>query len=377
MSPRSRGFGWRLAALIAVLGLIFVLSVGDGSLRNSPPPAAGMMQTRELEAAASGTPVATPAKSGDQLDIAAPAANEGEVDPVDPLDSDPLDGDPLDGKPADKDTGAPTDQAQLEIVRSGRPSDEPATVSAYDGDPATTWIPETHASETWLWLDLGAERRLRDVRWLAQGSGAIEVSLSSDRQRWRDVGRVDVGMGWQGIDVRDDARYVRLMLLPDDDGELPAIAEAVVYGSDQEGNVSAEQEADTNRDRRRDRRERRNTESAAEQEVDEPVADDNGGGGDNGSRGRVRISAEPGETRCSGNRERCEARQGEVSVEEDCGQEGSCTIDIRADGGTAICDASGGDRTEAGDGEGKRGGRGGRCEAVANGGTVTVGDIDP
>jgi hypothetical protein len=69
-------------------------------------------------------------------------------------------------------------------------------------------------------------------------------------------------------------------------------------------------------------------------------------------------------------RERCR-------VEEDCAAEGSCTIDVRADGGTAICDASGGDRTETGDGEGKRGGRGGRCEAVANGGAVTIGDIDP
>jgi hypothetical protein len=333
-----------------------------------------MAQTRELDAAPNATPVATPAEPENPVDVEAPAADGREVDP---LDADPLDGDPLDGKPPDSDPGAPMDQTHLEIVRSGRPSDQPTTVSAYDGDPTTTWISEADAEETWLWLDLGAEMRLHVVRWLAQGSGAIEVSLSSDRQRWRNVDRVDVGRGWQGIDVRDDARYVRLTLLPDDDGELPVIAEAAVYGSDQGGSVSSEQQADSSRDRKRDRQERRNKESATVQQAGVPAPAANGGEDDSGSRDRVRISAEPGETRCSGNRERCEARQGEVTVEEECGQEGSCTIDIRADGGTAICDASGGDREEAGDGEGKRGGHGGRCEAVANGGAVTIGDINP
>ena len=38
----------------------------------------------------------------------------------------------------------------------------------------------------------------------------------------------------------------------------------------------------------------------------------------------------------------------------------------------------GGDEDRAGDGEGKRGGgNGGRCEAVADGGTVTIGDVNP
>ena len=68
---------------------------------------------------------------------------------------------------------------------------------------------------------------------------------------------------------------------------------------------------------------------------------------------------------------------GQVSVEEDCAGDGSCTIDVRADGGTVVCDASGGDQSKAGDGEGKRGGQGGRCEAVANGGAVAIGDINP
>jgi len=205
----------------------------------------------------------------------------------------------------------------------------------------------------------------------------IEVSLSSDQQRWREVDRLDVDRGWQGIDVREDARYVRLTLHRDDEGQLPAITEAAVYGSERREVVSTEQRADSNRDRKRDRPERRTKDAAAEQQAGESGAAGNGGGAERGSTGGVRISAEPGETRCKGNRDRCEARQGVVSVEDGCDQEGSCTIDIRADGGTAICDASGGERTETGDGEGKRRGRGGRCEAVANGGAVTVGDINP
>jgi hypothetical protein len=311
------------------------------------------------------------------------------AEPHDPLDSDPsqrepaagdpLDGDPLDGPPAGSDPDVPADQTQLEIVRSARPHDEPATLAAYDDDPRTVWTPRTAAGETWLWLDLGQERPLREVRWLAQGKGTVEIAVSSDRQRWRDVDRVDVGSGWQGVELRDDARYVRLTLLPTEDGgELPAIAEAAVYGSDPRRSVSSQQRAGDGRERNQDRQSRADRQSVSEQEAE----GDGSSGGNAGRRqsrsgGRVRISTEPGETRCRGDRERCEARQGEVSVEEDCEREGTCTIDVRADGGTAVCDAAGGDETEAGDGEGRRGGRGGRCEAVANGGAVAIGDVNP
>ncbi len=267
MSPRSgESRIWRSTALIAVLGVILVLFLGGGPFRVSAPPVAGKVQSRELDAASSGTPVATPVERENLREIEATAIVQPDVDPQD---ADPLDGDPLDGKPSDKDPDAPVDQTQLEIVRSGRPNDEPATVAVYDGDPTTTWVPAADAEETWLWLDVGAERRLRSVRWLGRGSGSIEVSLSSDRERWRDVERVDVRGGWQGIDVRDDARYVRLTLLADDDGVIPGIAEATVYGSDRGESVSSEQRADSSRDRKRDPRQRRNTESAVEQEAGE------------------------------------------------------------------------------------------------------------
>ncbi len=319
--------------------------------------------------------------AGRQL-LPTPAAH----DPLDsdqsqatPIVGDPLDGDPLDGPPVDGDPGVPADQAQLEVVRSARPHDEPPSVAVYDEDPQTVWTPQADAGETWLWLDLGLERRLREVRWLAQGRGTVEIAVSSDRQRWRDVDRVDVGRGWQGVELRDDARYVRLTLLPTDDGgELPAIAEAAVYGPDRRRSVSSEQRASDDRERSRDRQSRGDRRSVSEQEAEgDGSADGNEGRRDARSGGRVRISAEPGETRCSGDRERCEARQGEVSVEEDCEREGTCTIDVRVDGGTAVCDAAGGDETKPGDGEGRRGGRGGRCEAVANGGAVAIGDINP
>jgi hypothetical protein len=63
-------------------------------------------------------------------------------------------------------------------------------------------------------------------------------------------------------------------------------------------------------------------------------------------------------------------------VEDDCTADGTCTIDVRADGGTAVCDSTGGDESRAGGGEGKRGSDGGECEAVANGGAVAIGDIN-
>ena len=371
--PRFDELGWwRTAALVVAVFTIVALSLGDDPLRDSPPIAVGMMQTRDVDSGASATPVAPVPAPVTPLENEQPDETQREADPPD---ADPLDGDPLDGRPADDDPGAPEDLVQLEIVRSGRPNDEPSTVAAYDDDPATTWIPEAASAETWLWLDLGAERRVRNVRWLARGDGAVEVSLSRDRERWRTMDRVDIGTGWQGLDVRDDARYVRLTLLSGDSGAVAAIAEATVYGPEQGESVSSEQEAGGESDRKRERRTRDDKSTASEQDVDDQ--DPSSGDGAGRSRGRIRVSTETGETRCSGNRERCEARQGEVSVEEDCAAEGSCTIDVRADGGTAICDASGGDRTETGDGEGKRGGRGGRCEAVANGGTVTIGDIDP
>ena len=333
--------------------------------------ASGMQNSGRDDVPVSGTPVAAAAEPRDPLD--------GEPSLGASVAGDPLDGDPLDGPPADGDPGAPVDQTQLEIVRSARPHDAPATVAAYDDDPQTVWMPQADAGETWLWLDLGLELRLREVRWLAEGRGTVEIAVSSDGQQWRDVDRVDVDHGWHGVELRDDARYVRLTLLATDGGgELPAIAEAAVYGPDTRERVSAEQQAGDGRARKRDRKSRGDKPSDSEQPA--------GGGDPSGanearsqsrSGGRVRISAESGETRCRGDRGRCEARQGQVAVEDDCEREGTCTIDVRADGGLAVCDAAGGDESDAGDGEGRRAGSGGRCDAVADGGAVAIGDVNP
>lgn len=329
-----------------------------------------MQQSGNRDEPASGTPVAVAAESRDPLD--------SDPSQDDPVVSDPLDGDPLDGPAAGSDPGAPEDQTQLEIVRSARPHGEPTTVAAYDDDPRTVWTPQADAGETWLWLDLGQESRLREVRWLAQGKGSVEIALSRDRRRWRDVERVDVGRGWHGVELRDDARYVRLTLLPaDEGGEFPAIAEAAVYGPEERRSVSVEQRAGGGRERDRDRQSRGDRQSVSEQEAGDTSSRGNEERRQSRSGGRVRISSQHGETRCRGDRERCEARRGEASVQEDCEREGTCTIDVRVDGGTAVCDAAGGDETQAGDGEGRRGGRGGRCEADANGGAVAIGDVNP
>ena len=167
------------------------------------------------------------------------------------------------------------------------------------------------------------------------------------------------------------ARYVRLLLAPDAEGALPELAEVTVYGSER-----ARADARANDRRDEPRRQRRGRGGTARESV--ATAQEAEQGNQGGKReGRVQVSTEPGETRCKGKKARCEAKKGRVSVEEDCAAEGSCVIEVQADGGTATCDASGGDAPRDRRDERRRGTRGGRCEAVANGGTVTIGDINP
>ena len=349
----------RRLALLFTVATIASLSLGTLQLWNPAATAMGMMQVRNRNHEADGTPVA--------------AADA----PSDRRDGDPLDGDPLDGEVAIADPNPPADQEQLAIVRSARPSAEPETIPAYDDDATTQWIPDGDAGQTWLWFDLGDERRLREVRWLAAGAGTVEVSVSNDRRRWRAVDRVDTEETWQGTTLRDDARYVRLELLAEN-GELPAIAEVAVYGP-QSGSVTAAQNAaGGGRERNRQRANRTNGDRESRRNSANQNAERRGNGtqaGETRGDGRVRVSAQAGETGCTGDRERCQARAGEVSIEEDCAQDGTCTIDVRADGGAATCDTAGGDESRAGDGAGRRAGDGGRCEAVADGGAVTIGAV--
>jgi hypothetical protein len=365
----TKSRSWRTAISFVATAVGLSLALG-GTFLVPGPPAAGMQVSGKREEPLGGTPVAASAEAHDLLD--------GDPSQGAFLGSDSLDGDPLDG-PLAGDPNAPVDQTPLEVVRSARPRDEPTTVAVYDDDPQTIWTPQADGGETWLWLDLGLEKPLREVRVLAQGRGRVEIAVSSDRQRWRDVDQIDVGGGWQGLRLRDDAQYVRLTLLPPDDGgELPAIAEAAVYGANRNRGVSTEQQPADAPKRDRNRQPRDGTKSAAAQEAQgDELSGDTTGGKESRSKGRVQTSAKPGETRCRGNGEGCEAKQGEVSVEGDCEREGTCTIDVRADGGTAVCDAAAGDETKAGGGKGRRGGSGGRCEAVADGGAVAIGDVNP
>jgi hypothetical protein len=318
--------------------------------------------------------------AGAQGNVVTPAATPVAATPYDPLDGapphrEPDEDDPLDGELSTEDTEAPRDQQLLTIVRSGRPNDAPPTQPAYDGDPDTIWTIDSDAEETWVWFDLGVDSRLREVRWLARGTGSVDLTVSSDRESWTDIDRVETRHTWQGIPMRADARYVRLTLLPDDDSHLPRLAEVTIYGRSHQPDDATDQDS---RSQRQERARDRQQSAASKQRADggRESSRERRQKADDGS-GRVRISAEPGETRCKGKRARCRAREGRVNVEEDCATTGSCTIDVRADGGTAVCDTSGGKRSRAGDGEGKRSGDGGRCDAVADGGTVTIGDIDP
>ena len=168
---------------------------------------------------------------------------------------------------------------------------------------------------------------------------------------------------------------MRLTLLPEGDASVIELAEVEVFGREREADASLAQDAKTGNKKRDKRRATERAQDAAAADDDEPSADDRPDSDEDSS---VNVTAKAGKTKCSGKGERCRAEPGKVEVTDDCDGDGTCTIDVRADGGSAVCDASGGDEDRAGDGEGKRGGgNGGRCEAVADGGTVTIGDVNP
>ncbi len=293
---------------------------------------------------------------------------------IDPLDGDALDGEPDSEKATSGDRNAPERQAQLEFERSGRPSRAASSVVAYDDDPATIWDPGAGSEDAWIWLDLGDQEQVREVRWLASGSGTIEVEISSDRRDWTRVDDAEISGAWQGVALAEEARYIRLTLQSDAEGEGAKLAEVAAYGRDAKSQVSREQKAKRGAgEKRSEKPDRRAKSQDAQSEPKKGGKDEPG----KKSTGRISASATRGETRCDGARERCQAREGKVSIEEDCETDGTCTIDVRADGGSAICDAAGGSRTEAGNGAGRKGGEGGECEAVANGGAVTIGDVNP
>lgn len=288
---------------------------------------------------------------------------------------DALDGDPLDGPARDrkKRLPDPDNATQLAIVQSGRHKDTPNSTALYDGDDETRWSP-SEVDEPWVWVDLGDAEAVRNVRWLAEGRGEVEIAVSTDRQHWSVMDTVPTASTWQELTLREDARYVRLTLLPEDASSPVDLAEVEVFGRERKADASLAQEAKKGNKRREQREKRRAAEQAQDADTDAEPA--NTRGDDTG--GTVNTSAKVGKTKCSGKRERCRARPGKVEVTDDCGGNGTCTIDIRADGGSAVCDASGGNDDRAGKGEGKRGGgNAGRCEAVADGGTVTIGDVNP
>ena len=300
-----------------------------------------------------------------------PASSTRQATPV--PEPDALDGDPLDGPAREKRPPDPDNATQLTIVQSGRQKDTPNSTALYDGDLETAWLPQG-VEKPWVWVDLGSLETVRNVRWLADGSGEIEIAVSADRKQWSVLETQPISGDWQEISLREDAQFVRLTLLPGDDESSIGLAEVEVFGRKGKADAAVAQKAKTETRKRDKRRTAERTQDSASTD-DEPTRS-RASKGDR--RGSVNASARAGKTECSGKRERCRTRPGKVEVTDECGGDGACTIDIRADGGSATCDASGGAKDRAGHGEGKRGGgNGGRCEAVADGGTVAIGDVGP
>lgn len=340
-----------LMAMIGLLALSLVISL---------PAGAGPAEASKTVTGQFGQVQATPVATA--------------VAESDPLDGDPLDGDPLDGDPALSRPEPPAHVDQFAIQRSGRPKQSASSLPAYDDDPATYWTPVTNADHSWVWLDLGTERRLRWLRVLSRGSGSISVELSSDLREWEREAQFDAGRGWHEVDLQNDARYVRLNLQGETGDTAPSIGEVDVYGTDADS-LALQQDASPKSRHKRHRAARGVVETQQAATTAEGSKDNSGKKNKNG--GNIQVSAKKGKTDCNGKRSRCRAKEGRVDVNTDCPGNGNCTINVQADGGTATCDTTAGDKNRSGSGEGKHNGNGGRCEAVANGGTVTIGDINP
>ncbi|MFT4037688.1 MAG: discoidin domain-containing protein [Thermomicrobiales bacterium] len=354
--PR-RGRAFPLLALVGAVALLLAISLTWAGAKEQPRPDPA------------------PCAQGEGLSSACRALAEQAATPVV---AEPLDGDPLDGEPAATDDRPrrrlpdPDNATALAITQSGRQKDTPNSTVLYDGNDATIWTPGD-LPEAWVWFDLGDAEQVRNIRWLAEGDGEVEVSISSDHRTWAVLDTLPVEAGWQEITLREDAQYVRLTLLPDDATEPVALAEVEVFGRERKADAELAQDAN---DRQKKREQRRAAKRAQQAASDDAASDASGDGG--GRNSEPEISTRPGKTKCSGSRERCRAKPGRVEVNDDCDGNGTCTIDIRADGGSATCDASGGSKNKAGKGEGRRNyDNGGRCEATANGGSVTIGDVDP
>ena len=344
----------RVAGYLTLLAMSVALIISSLAIV-LPRPVLGMTEPRPKQTAALGTPV-PPIPSREPLDGDPRGAGQSAADP--------LDGDPLDG----------TSQTRLEIVRSGRPESAPRSLVAYDDDPETVWRPAINEGDPWLWLDLGAASNVRTVRWLASGSGSVEVSVSDDRRRWHSVDTIEVRPAWQQLSLRDDARYVRLDLIPSSDGAPPGIAEVAVYGSQAAHDATLAQKANKGRKGGKNENKGEKGGKSAKGSNGHPKSKKTKSGK---STSDGNVTAQEGDTHCTGNRDRCRARDGKVSIDDNCQSDGTCTIDVQADGGSATCGAAGGERDRAGKGKRTRGGSGGRCDAAADGGTVTIGDINP
>jgi F5/8 type C domain len=345
-----------LMTMIGLLAVSMVISLPAGA----GPGEAGTTESSNLSQRQA-TPLAT-----------------GVVQP-DILGGDPLDGDPLDGDPALNRPEPPAHVDQFAIQRSGRPKQASSSLPAYDDDPNTYWTPTADGERSWLWLDLGTERRLRWLRVLSRGSGSISVELSSDLNEWQPEAQFDAGRGWHALELQNDARYVRLNLQGDAGNEAPAIGEINVYGSNATDSVALERAASHKSRHKKHRAARGVVESQQAAATTDESANNSGkkskSGGNNG--GNIQVSAKQGKTDCQGKHASCKAKEGRVDVNTDCPGNGNCTITAQADGGTATCDTTSGDKNRSGGGEGKHNGNGGRCESVANGGAITIGDVNP
>lgn len=114
----------------------------------------------------------------------------------------------------------PTDEAAsgaaYEIVRSGRSKGSTNSRATYDGDPGTVWTTDGSvvAARAFVWVDLGSDRPIGEIRWLitnAVAGATLTIEVSSDRRSWVEVTAVsDFAPGeWRAVETDLTGRYVR------------------------------------------------------------------------------------------------------------------------------------------------------------------------
>lgn len=128
--------------------------------------------------------------------------------------------------------------SKLRVASSTSSWGTSTSTRAHDGSLASSWYTTTdNPSQAYLTLDLGSVRTVSGVRWtfrLEGGADSLKLLTSKDGVTWTSAGASSnrKALTWEGLPVKRDARYVRLVFgNPYDADTLGYVAEVEVFGT--------------------------------------------------------------------------------------------------------------------------------------------------